>query len=151
MPDIRNVPLNKTFIVTVSVNYIGEPNDFIITDPHIETYHNMELIGTSTESLVKASTEVSNAREVIKNYIYTLQPKSLGQAYFPIVKIIISDKEENLINELSTQSIPITVTDPIVTRNYSNIFSTIIIILLILIGIFFIARYFMAIIQIYPF
>ncbi len=114
----NRVPLNREFDVTVSVSYIGEPGDYIITVPFIEKYHNMEQVKSSTENLTRKSTENTNQKEIIKNYFFTLKPMSLGQAYFPAVRITVSDKKGNLINEMSTQPITITIEEPEVERDY---------------------------------
>lgn len=129
--ETRKVPLNQQFNVTISVSYIGQPGDYIITAPYVEKYHNLELVGNSTESLVKTSTENSNIKEVIKNYVFILKPRSLGQAYFPIVRITVSDKKGNLLNEIATQPITIIVEEPVVKKDYSTLFLVIIIILII--------------------
>ena len=139
--DTRKIPLNHQFNVTVTVSYLGVPGNFIITDPYVEKYHNLELVGNSTESLVKTPTN-NNLKEVIKKYVYILEPQSLGQAYFPIVRITISDNKGNLLNELATQPISITVTEPVIERNHSRIIIMIIIILLVL-GTGFILAYYL--------
>ena len=137
----RNIPLNREFKVTITVIYAGEPGDYIITDPYVEKFHNLELVGNSTESLVKTPTNKNSLKEVIKNYIYILKPESLGQAYFPIVRITVSDNKGNLINELATQPISITIEEPVIKRDYSSLFTIIIIILVILTIGFFLTQY----------
>ena len=137
----NRVPLNREFDVTVSVNYIGEPGEYIITDPLVEKYHNMKQVKSSTENITRKSTENTNQKEIIKNYIFTLKPLSLGQAYFPAVRITVSDKKGNLINELSTQPITITIEEPVIKRDFSTLLWVTGIILIILVPGFFLTKY----------
>lgn len=139
--DTKKIPLNKKFQVIVTVSYIGKPGDYIITEPYIEKYHNLDLIGNSTETSVKTSSEASNKKKIIKKYVFILKPQSLGQAYFPIVRITVSDSKGNLLTKLTTQAIPITVTEPVVEKEYSFLYLTVIIIVLILFGAFLVFNY----------
>ncbi len=136
----KEIPQNKEFYVTVQINYTGEPGEYTITDPYIEKYHNLTLIGNSTETSVITSSKNNDQKEVIKKYIYILKPVSIGQAYFPQTQITVSDSKGSLINELSTQPIPILITKPLNKTDYTNLFLTILLIIFILLSSYFIYK-----------
>ncbi len=131
LADAKEIPLNQQFNVTVTISYIGSPGEYIVSEPYVENYNNLMLMGNSTENVIRNSTENSNLKEVVKNYIYTLKPESLGQAYFPIVRVSISDNKGKLLTELNTQAIAVSIVDPIVQRNYNPLFIITLILLIL--------------------
>lgn len=131
LADVKSVPLNKSFHVTITVSYLGEPDQYNITDPFVEKYHNLNLLGNSTETAIHRDTENTNKKRISKKYTYILQGESIGQAYFPKALISVKNKEGEIINELSSQAIPISIIKPEKKKNYKPFFITMIVILVI--------------------
>jgi len=125
----KEIPLNKNFNVTITISYLGSPDEYIITSPYIEKLHNLEIIGNSSENIIKSATN-SKQMLILKKYTYIVKPQTFGQAYFPVTRISISDKKGNLITELQTQPIEVSIVEPEKEKNFTKLILTLIIILL---------------------
>ncbi|MBU1077076.1 MAG: hypothetical protein KKH98_07280, partial [Spirochaetes bacterium] len=117
--EVQEISLNRNFRVIIEISYLGKPGDYNITDPQLEMYHNLVTTGSSSETEVEAPSGQDQGQEVHKRYIFNLKGESLGQAYFPRAHISVNDPKGILLNELTTQPIPITVIEPIKKRDYT--------------------------------
>lgn len=104
------IPLNRTLELKVILKWSDGLNRYEVIRFGEPTLTNFKII----ESAVSSRSEANKGRtDIIKEYIFTLKPQSLGMGYVEGVEVKVRDNMDSLVENLETQRISIEITDPI--------------------------------------
>ncbi len=108
--DKKQVPLNRTVLLRVTLSWLGDPDRYEITDFENPALTNFDIVGTATAN----KTEVVGGQTLTRReYEFTLKPRELGMGYVEGVMVKYKDRSTGQEGSLITNRIGIKVTDAI--------------------------------------
>jgi|GEM_PF-4367715 len=107
--DVTEVALDRTFTVTVTIECSLDECPLFFP-PSVNVMENCRKIGHETVNKTQA---FSNRTVMQQQYIYTLEPKALGEAYFGEVQVYYAHSTNETPRLLQTDTIEITVKKPV--------------------------------------
>jgi len=108
--DTKKVPLNRTLLLTVQMNWMGDLDLIEIDELEEPIISNFEIIGSSSANWVSG---IPDGKESIKEVSYTLQPTTLGMGYIESVVLSYRDLSTGKTHHLKTQRISAEVVSPV--------------------------------------
>ena len=106
----KEVPLNRTVTFTVQIQWSGNLSRFEIEDFENPVVTNFDVVGTSSSNRVG---EINGETVAVKEYAFTLQPKSFGMGYIEGVIIKYRDMSTGESSRLITNRLEVKVIDPV--------------------------------------
>ncbi len=108
--DKKEIPLNRILPFTVRIEWRGDLSRFEIEEVENPVVTNFEIIGSATSNRVGESAGQTIA---VKEYVFSLQPQSLGMGYIEGVIITYTDKADDETRRLVTNRLEVKVIDPL--------------------------------------
>lgn len=108
--DKKQVPLNRTFKLTVRVEWSGNIERYQISELDDPVINNLEIISTSSADFRTVEGGVQKAARV---YEFELKPKTLGMAYIEATMVTYVDVETGEGHTLKTNRIDVEVIESV--------------------------------------
>jgi len=108
--DRTEVPLNRTVELTLRLTWSGEPDRYQIHPFDNPITQNFEIVANASSNRVTAE---GGLKTSITDYLFTLEPSSLGMGYIEGVIVTYSDLSTSESFRLTTNRIAVKVIDPV--------------------------------------
>ncbi len=106
----KQVPLNRTVVLKVTLSWLGDPDRYEITDFENPALSNFDIVGTATAN----KTEVIGGKVFTRRvYEFTLKPRELGMGYVEGVMVKYKDRAFSKEGSLLTNRIGLKVTEAV--------------------------------------
>lgn len=108
--DQTEVPLNRVLQLRVTLAWLGSADDYSLQQYDGPSLTNFEIVGTATSNRSEVTSE---GTRILNEYTYTLLPQELGMGYIEGVTAIVRDNLSGRDLTLTTERIPVEVTDAV--------------------------------------
>jgi hypothetical protein len=108
--DRSSVPLNRTAVLTIRLEWYGDLDRYEVTDFENPTAQNFEIISNASANKVSA---VNGRAVAMQDFQYTLKPVSLGMGYVNGLTIKYKDASTGKAYRLWTNRVEIKILDPV--------------------------------------
>lgn len=127
----NKVPLNQTVVYTIQIKWIGNLSQIEIENVEEPAFSNFDILGTASSNQVSGTVD---GKIAIKEFRYTLQPKTLGMGYIEQSHLTYKNLSDETSYDLYTQRIPVEVLSAVAMPGETQFHGLIILMIIIVLS-----------------